>query len=480
MKKILIICFYELKDFFNNIRDEFEHYHYDVYHFPLFRYAYDSHDKMVDYKEFMSTFIKNLNPDIILWWFIDVSSNVIKYVKQNNPQCYYIMYNADDPLNISHELYEKAKYFDLVSVPCKENLLKYKIISNVKSVLFLPMGYDSSLLNKTTEYEKEIFQCDISMVINNLYLDKRYYPNQYIYHFDLITSIVEHAKLKKYKFHLYGHPILNSYFPDNYKGELSYHKEPILFNQSKINITLHPFCNKSMSINEFVLKILGNGGLLMVDPIRDLNKFLPDNSCIYLKQNEYCDQIDEILTNYDNYKSYKINGQQFAKNYDWKNWVTKIHIEYSRQKFDPLFYQKVYNIDELNTYNELFEYWLSTGIKNKEICYNISVPSVFKYEDYSKNNNLINKDKTYIYLHWRIHSKDDIYMKQSKSISNFSSEGATISSDKLVDLFSVFSDIYNDTRVNSLDGFSKLKIFLEQTPFVNINTCLEHYFSFIE
>lgn len=95
MKKVMIISYYELKDYFINIKESFEYYHYDVCNYPLFRYAYDAHDKIVNYKEHMNKYIKETMPDIILWWFIDVPVEIFEYIKLHNKNIYYIVYNND-------------------------------------------------------------------------------------------------------------------------------------------------------------------------------------------------------------------------------------------------------------------------------------------------------------------------------------------------------------------------------------------------
>ena len=66
MKKIVIISFYELKEYLMYIKELLLDYHYDVIHYPLFQYAYDANDKLKDYKEHLSEFITKEKPDIAL------------------------------------------------------------------------------------------------------------------------------------------------------------------------------------------------------------------------------------------------------------------------------------------------------------------------------------------------------------------------------------------------------------------------------
>ena len=82
MKKIVIISFYELKDYFLDISAVFmEKYKWDVCYYPLYMYCYDKKSKIKNYVENFVGFLKKEQPDIILWWFADVSLNVFTTIK---------------------------------------------------------------------------------------------------------------------------------------------------------------------------------------------------------------------------------------------------------------------------------------------------------------------------------------------------------------------------------------------------------------
>ena len=116
MRKILIISFYELKDYFLNIECHFNNkYKWDVVHYPLYMYCYDKNSKIDKYETHFSDFIKKEAPDIILWWFIDVSLSVFKKIKDDHPNIFYIMFNQNDPLNMNRSLLEISVPFRLSS-----------------------------------------------------------------------------------------------------------------------------------------------------------------------------------------------------------------------------------------------------------------------------------------------------------------------------------------------------------------------------
>ena len=94
MKKILIVSFYELKEYLLSISDIFiDTYKWDVCYYPLFMYYKDAHNKIDNYKEHFSEFISENKPDIILWWYYGVPIDIIHYIKLKHPEIFYIIYD---------------------------------------------------------------------------------------------------------------------------------------------------------------------------------------------------------------------------------------------------------------------------------------------------------------------------------------------------------------------------------------------------
>jgi hypothetical protein len=63
MRKLLIVCYYELKDYLQTIASLFvDKYIWDVVHYPLYMYCYDKNSKIDDYAEhFNNTIILDKN-----------------------------------------------------------------------------------------------------------------------------------------------------------------------------------------------------------------------------------------------------------------------------------------------------------------------------------------------------------------------------------------------------------------------------------
>lgn len=479
MKKILIIGFYELKDYFLNIKEHFDHFNYTVLSYPLFKFAYDSNDKISNYDIHLSDFIKSNEIDVVLWWFIDVNPSVFKLVKKNNPNTYFIMNNSDDPLNMSAELLEKAKIFNTIIVPCKENILKYKIHSGITDVLYIPHSFDPHFFYPLSNDESDDvdLKCDISFFCHNLFTDNTYYNNQYINKITLINDVITYGNENNKSVKIFGPPIFKSVYPNNYVCDLEYIKLNNLFNNSKINITTHPFQNKSCHINEYIMSILGSGGLLLVDKVKDLHHILTENECIYLDKTNYISQINDILNNYDNYLKIKENGHELSKKYSWEKYVEKIHISICKKHFDPEFYKKMYKID-IESDDELWKYWMNDGIKNNHVCYKFNIPSLFQLDEYASRYNLKNVIPEYVFYHWFINSKDQLFMKEKKNELNFKPDDNFIVMEDYFDICTIFNKI---TDGNDKDkGFDELIKFVKQRPFININNLLNSYLKMIE
>jgi len=484
MKKILIISFYDLKDYLLYIKNVFEQYKFSVIEYQLFRYAYDSNDKIPNYKEHMNEFIKQHEPHVILWWFIDVPIDVFKYIKNHHMNKLFIMYNSDDPINLNNELFDKAKLFDIVITPCKETIHLYKMFSNVKTVLFGPMGFDPNLFMPITninEFKNEYneFSSDISMLTYNLFFDKTHYPSQVVYKKSMIDNVINYCNENNYTFKLYGTPVLKELYPSHYSGEVPYYKMNFLFNFSKINIISSPDKTKSMHINEYTMPILGAGGLLMYDKIKDIEKIYTNDEPGFLvyDSNNYINIIDNVLNNYDSYVSIKKSGRLLSERYTWDNWVKNIVIEIGKIFFDKKVYTDLYDLDKNKSDNELLDYWCSEGINSGHVCFDFDIPENFNSHDYIEKYSIKNNDK-YAYIHWITHSKNDLYLKRSSKINNdFIPSNYNIVMEDYYNVSTILNKVSNYTTRDK--GLLELDHYCKQIPYIKINDILNHYINSI-
>jgi hypothetical protein len=267
MLKLLFIIFYEPKNYLNHIKKQFEKRGIEVDTYPLFRYAYDSNDKIADYKHHLNKHIQESSPDIIFWWFIDVPTDVFQFVSEQNPKCFFVIYNSDDPFNLSKDLFDVCKNFDLIITPSQPSLSKYRRLSHSQNVIYFPFGADPETFIPldNTEEDNAKYQCDISLYSHNFYINKEIYPNQAFYLPNLIKEIDCWSKEKGYTFRLYGTPVIKEYFPNLYHGDLPYHEINSLYNCSRINLSFHGDCSAGPALNQHDIAIMASGGLLVSD-----------------------------------------------------------------------------------------------------------------------------------------------------------------------------------------------------------------------
>jgi len=499
MKKILFISFYELKEHMLYISNIFKKYNYEIKNYPLFQYAYDANDKIDNYKDHMDAFIKTANPDIILWWFLDVPISVFQFIKSNNPNIYYIMYNSDDPHNINIDTLEKVKIFNLLVTPCKEYINKYKIYCGITNVLWIPPGYDPNyyypIVNLNAgEYNenKKKYECDINIYCYNILLNELENQNQYVCRYNLINDIIEYCKNNGKTFKIYGPLAIKEYFKDNYCDDIDYFNFNKVFNYSKINICTHTYCNKSLSLTEYEMKILGSGGLLFMDKIKDIETFFEDDvHYVMIDKNNYITQIDKILNNYDNYTKIKCNGHELSKQYTWDNFVLKIHIEITKYFFAPSLYFELYeeDIKQSNIYKnstnisnetKLWETWLDIGLKRNHVCYDFEVPTYFNYSLYSDDKKMDIKNVKKMYIQWvnEGRSEDYVIVFENKQIlsGGLDLKDINICTEDLFKLYTVFNDIKSSNKAIKNESLEKLGIICKNNYNIKINKCLDVYF----
>lgn len=485
MIKLLFIIYYDAKNYLSYIKELFEKYHIIITTYPLFKFAYDANDKIENYQDNLCEFIDKNDPDMIFWWFIDVPVNVFKNVRENNKNRYFIIYNSDDPYNLSKEIFDKCKNFDLILTTSMDSIIKYKKYSSVENIIYMPFGYDPNIyfpISNNEDYGREIIEygCDISIYCYDFYLDKNKYYDQTVYLLDLLNNISTYAKNNKKIFRIYGGAIIKEYLPDNYGGDIEYFRINCLYNFSKINLCLHGTSSVGMALNHYVFPIMASGGLMMIDPIKDINKIIEDNSCIFLSPDNYIKQIDDILINYaknpDYYNEMKINAINNSKKYSWDENIKKIMIEYGKKNFNPQQYSKLYNLN----CDDLLSYWINVGINNYELCFNFRINENFNHEKYIIDNNITQDNREYAYFHWYTKSKNNKYIIQLNSGQkniDVSKMGITI------EQYFKISNILTNIRVNSghhkLNYLVKLQKYCDNNPVIEINEILESYFSMV-
>lgn len=461
---ILLIGYYELKEHLKHIKKKLIEYSYNVISYPLYQYAYDSNDKLDNYESHLLDFIDNNSIDIILWWFLDVPVKVFKHVKKTNPNIYYILFNSDDPNNIS-SIIEKSNIFNLIITPCKQCVSVYKESSKA-TVLWSPCGYDPKYYHYV---EPDInYACDISIICYDLLIDP-YFSNQTVNRKVLIDNIIKYCENNNKIFKVYGPYALKEIYPNNYADDVNYINMNKVFNNSKINIYTHTFNNYELAVSDTQIKILGCKALLFMD-CTDPNKvlFIDNINCVYYDKDNYISKIHNILNNNEKYDIIRENGLTLASSYTWKKFVEKIHIEICRTYFDADYYKKVYSKPNIDLWN----LWLTF---NTEICYKLKIPATFDHIKYASDYNIDSLDKDIIYFHWFQNGKKKKYLVKSSNtaILNYKdiSKNNNINAEQLYKLYDAFNITYSDIG----KGLDLLQELYNYNPRIKINDILHTY-----
>lgn len=477
MKKILIISYYELKEYLIAISNIFKmQYKWEVMYYPLYMYCYDKYSKIPNYTEHMSKFIYTTQPDIILWWFTDVHTDIFINIKTTYPNIYYVIYNIDDPINLNNKYYDICRNFDHVLTVCYQNVPLYKINSQNKYIDFMPFGHDPNIFNKIVN----INMPDITFICDNLYREK---PNQIMDRYKIITTVGEYCDNNKLNFCVYGPSYINV---DNiskyYKGNIIYENIKYV---AKINLIAHPNAKTKLGLNQhYLMSIMACGGIILMDNINGAHNFFnkTHNTIFTFNNDDIIQQITKIFKLYDNnmdiITQMSHNSIVFAKQYTWDTFVKKIYLRYIEDKFDYSFYRKTYNY-EYNTRHELYDLWLKKFNNNEyEIPYKINISGDFDINNYRTYNNRPVDEYTdeYVYIEWCMKDKNSYFIKTYNK-NTLSGNIYNTTTTQLFDIFYGFNLIYKKQNIDN--GLELLNKISNNTPNLLINNILEQYINII-
>jgi len=324
MFKLIIICWYEREwtpetpNCVNCARDTFNAKNISTLIFPFLQIKLSRND----YIDYLNSFLKEHNPDAILWWnWRDITDDEMIIVKNKNSKRVFMMYNWDDPPCWVNNNLNIVKNFDIVFSSCISTLEKYTALGVSVCKYLLPAF---SPMTHYYENNKD-YACDVSFVCTNLY--------------ENMGTLIDRKKMcvdlendENINFHLYGSEFLKNIAPKSYKGPIEAEKNRLVFSNSKINLNVHIISNEDGYLNERSIIIPACNGLMLIDNVCGLEKnFIANNECLIIKNNEeLISQIKEILANYNNYENIKYNGyEKVIKNHTFDKWCDFIIHTYN-------------------------------------------------------------------------------------------------------------------------------------------------------
>ena len=415
--KLLIVGWYNLIHPIISAKKEFETLGYKVYFLPLLHFRQTFRGEQL-YNS-LHSFICNIDPNVILWWNWELEGNIMLKIKKNTKNIIHCLFNWDHPFCLSKwEITKNRKIlskniWDIVFVTGKDELEKY-IKTGSKEVYYLRMFGDEDIHfpDKDKEYE-----CDISFVLTGLYDNKMMFPGTLIERKKLIQDCIESG----FDIKIYGPKHLKSYFPNNYYGFSHFLDNRKVFHNSKINLCTHVI-NSYKYCNERVGTVLSSGGLLFVDKVDGIDEILTDgHDCILIDNNNYINQIKDILNNYHKYEHIKKNAvktarKKFSLQY-WSNFIdskiknfpktklcmenNNIYIKENKVSIVMTYYNRISQltrtldtIEESKYPKELLEVICLDDRSDKEPCIidcsKYSYTIKFIYSEYERDKKIIN------------------------------------------------------------------------------------------
>lgn len=243
---------------------------------PVTAYALD------DKKSQVANVIRDIQaaaPDVVLWWRAEsLTARELAEIRKTY-QAVSVMYSWD-PMTLweqgEEELGKKCASWDIAFTCCKPSMQKYEQYG-CRSV-YAPPGFDPTIHYPEASPEHE---CDVSMVLTNLYHGDELTKFPHISRLALLEAIIKSCP--ELKVRIYGPDFLKKFFPENYAGWAKFNESRKIYFNSKINLCTHLRPDTDMYYNERVAQVLGSQGLLLVDPVVGLEKILePGKECVVM------------------------------------------------------------------------------------------------------------------------------------------------------------------------------------------------------
>lgn len=467
MKTVLIVGYYELRDSLLAVSRCLQNLGYTVLSYPLFQKAQDPHSKIVNYAEDLYLFLKTKTPDIILWWYIGVPSAVLHLIKTQFPTQCHVLYNWDDPymwFNSESDLTTKAKIFNIVLASCAGSEQRY-LDCGVQTFRCAFPGFDPFIHYPC---EKDVaYQCDVSFCCTNLYESKERYPYQLINRKKLVDLLTSQSE---FTFHLYGPESFRDLYPNHYKGFVTYHESRKVFHNSRLCLCTHVVGNQEQYLCERVATILGSGGLLLVDPIQNLDKLLVNGAdCIYLDLQDPISQIKSILDNYNTYAPIREQGRSRAfKLLQWQSWADIFDDAINDYYFDDSYYSKTYRMKKKMAKRVWFQ-----SPRAKKRClvpYSTRPSEDFDWNQYAQLNHLEFQNESEAWQHWCRIGKQNGYIYCRK----FSEQRQSMTSPQTLEVYDLMFHL-NRIHRGEFAHLKELESVLATSPNIDINEIVQRY-----
>lgn len=268
--------------------------------------------------------INKTKSDVVIWWRAETLTGEEFERARKEIAGKFILYSWDDPYQweAHKEMPIKCNFLDMAFTCCEGSIRDYETFGC--PAIYCPPGFDPEIHYPE---EDDNFKCDVSFVCTNLYLKNSLTKFPHFSRKDIIDAIL---KVPGIDFRLYGLESLKSFYPNNYRGWISFNESRKVFYNSKINLSTHIRPDGYKYINERVCQILGSGGFLLVDYVSGLDNVLKINEeCLafdysnkIVNQNDFMGRISHIIKNYSDFEYIRENGRKKAlEKLTWDSWA---------------------------------------------------------------------------------------------------------------------------------------------------------------
>lgn len=388
MKRIIIIGYYENDHDITYIKCLLESYSFDVYIYPLYEYIYDQKKRQKRYWDKFKDRLKEVNPEIFLWFFYGVPTKEFLEVREDYRDRLFTLYNRDDPFLSLESNREKSDYFDII--------LTVNPLEKGENTYYLPPGINPQLIGHevVNEYQNDIsiFYSTVTDGMANKELT------------DLKSGIISLCSRRGYSVKLYGPKILKSVNADIYGGMLTSQEKNWVYNRTKINIVLS---NEEVPID--AINVVASGNFLMINKRCDMEKVVSNKCFVYLNN---VTQIKNFMDNYYTVDSYKKRCMLTREKLGWDVWVERFLIILSKRVFSYKVYREINDLD-FEDEEMLRSHWMNYGLKKRLIFFDYEVPDNFNHVMYADVVKKPGKNIKFLYYHWYKFSKDKRFLTKN-------------------------------------------------------------------
>lgn len=318
------------------------HYFYEVEHFvPLlmhlrsYLYSVKTFGLLLEQQEagyFQRLMDAVRESDIVLFWFNNLNNDQMKCLRVCFPHKLFVRYNW-------FEDEEETKWYDLY------------LTANAKrcdgeNIVYCPAGVDTNHFRPMRREE----EFDVAIFAHAIFSER-----------EKLLEKIRHMGLRVA---LYGCAAAGAMYPELYQGEISYDAMPEAMAKAKLQLVINKRSDDCFTDTFF--KALSCGAAI----ITNINKAPFYGKCIVLRDdNTFEEQLREALS--IDHTVMRTRARLLAKQYNWGEFVKRLHIRIAKRLFDPAFYATTYDVRL--PHSALFDYWLHYGLPNREVPFSFKI-----------------------------------------------------------------------------------------------------------